>query len=267
MGKKLIVASLLSALLQGCATPFAQFYYDQTGGADLSKLPSVVLPTGEPQVYRGSDQEQDALIMLEDNYNLVGYSSFNAGNVDEDGAIKQAKKVNASVVILYSKYAGTVSGSVPLTLPDTRTSSTSLYGNAYGSGGYASYSGTAHTTTYGTKTMYIPYTVVRSDYLSTYWIKMKPPIFGTYIRDLTPEIKQQIGSNKGVLIYAVIKGSPAFEADILNSAVLRKIGDVAVFDMDSFQKALADYEGRETDVVIVRGDKELHKSVKLQTRN
>lgn len=267
MIRKLMVAIGLLALLQGCATPFAQFYYDQTRGADLTKLPSVVLPTGEPQVYRGSDQEQDALKMLEDNYNLVGYSSFNAGNVNENGAITQAKKVNAAVVILYSKYTGSVSGSVPLTLPDTRTSSTSLSGSAYGSGGYASYSGTAYTTTYGSKTTYIPYTVHRSDYLATYWIKMKPPIFGTHIRDLTPEIRQKIGSNKGVLIYAVIKGSPAFEADILKGDVLKKIGDVAVYDAESFQNVLTEYQGREVDVLIVRGDKEIHKSVKLKTRS
>jgi len=50
---------------------------------------------------------------------------------------------------------------------------------------------------------------------------MKPPIFGTHIKDLTPEIRQQIGSNKGMLVYAVIKGSPAFEADILKGDVLK----------------------------------------------
>lgn len=267
MIRKFLMIFGVLVLLQGCATPFAQFYYDQTGGVDLSKLPSVVLPSGEPQVYRGNDQEQDTLKMFEDNYNLVGYSSFNAGNVDENGAVTQAKKVNASVVILYSKYTGSVSGSVPLTLPDTTTSTTSLYGNAYGSGGYATYSGTANTTTYGTKTTYIPYTVHRSDFLATYWIKMKPPIFGTHIRDLTPEIKQQIGSNKGVLIYAVIKGSPAFEADILKGDVLRKIGDVSVYDQESFQRALSDYEGKETTVTILRGEKEITKSVKLRTRS
>lgn len=147
MLNRLIITLLIAFLLQGCATPFAQFYYDRTGGVDLTKAPSIVLPTGKPQVYRGNDPEQDALKMFEDNYNLVGYSSFNAGNVNETGAIAQAKKVHAAVVILYSKYTGTISGSIPLTLPDTRTSSTSLYGNVYSSGGYASYSGTAYTTT------------------------------------------------------------------------------------------------------------------------
>lgn len=267
MVKKILAVSLLSVLLQGCANPFTKFYYDTSGSDDITKLPTVVLSTGEPQVSRGGDPELDLLRMTEDNYNLVGYSSFNGGNVDENGAIAQAKKVHASVVILYSKYTGTQSGYTPLTLPVTRTSSTSLYGNAYGTGGYASYSGTANTTTYGTKTTYIPYSVDKSDYLATYWIKMKPPIFGTSIKDLTPEIKQQRGSNKGVLIYAVIKGSPAFEADIINGDILKQIGDVSVFDNDSLQKALGKYEGREVDVVIVRGDKKFHKSVKLGTRN
>lgn len=256
----------VSTLLQGCATPFAQFYHDQTGGADLTKLPSVVLPTGEPRVFRGNEPEQDALNMLENNYILVGYSSFNGANVDENGAVAQARKVNASVVILYSKYTGSVSGSIPLTLPDTQTSSTSLYGSAYGSGGYASYSGTAYTTTYGSKTIYIPYMVHRSDYLATYWIKRKPPIFGMLIRDLTPEIRQQIGSNKGMLVYAVIKGSPAFEADILKGDVLRKIGNISIVDQESFQHALSQYEGKEVDVTILRGEKEITKTVKFGNR-
>lgn len=231
-------------------------------------MPTVVLPTGEPQVSRSSgDSKQDALRMAEDGYELVGYSSFNGSNVDENDAIAQAKKVHASVVILSSEYTGTESGYTPLTLPDTRTSSTTLHANAYGSGGYVSYSGTANTTTNGTRTTYIPYSVRKSDYFASYWIKKKPPVFGAHFKDLTPEIKQQLGSNKGVLINAVIKGSPAFEADILNGDVLRQIGDVSVFDNDSYQKALTKYEGREVDVVIVRGDKELHKSVKLRTKN
>ena len=33
--------------------------------------------------------------MLEDGYDLVGYSSFNAANVGERGALNQAKKVHA----------------------------------------------------------------------------------------------------------------------------------------------------------------------------
>lgn len=267
MIRKFVIVSVVLVLLQGCATPFAQFYNDTVGGMDVTKHPNVVLSTGEPKVIRGNIEEQDSLKMLEDCYYSVGYSSFNAGNVDENGAITQAKKVHASVVILYSKYTGSVSGALPLTLPDTKTSTTSMSGTAYGSRGYASYSGTANTTTYGTSTTYVPYTVHRSDYMATYWVKMKPPMFGTHIKDLTPEMKQQIGSNKGMLIYAVVKGSPAFEADILKGDILRKIGDVSVFDLESFQRALSENEGKETDVTLFRANKEIIKSVKLRTTN
>ncbi len=47
--------------------------------------------------------------MMEDGYFMVGYSSFNGGNVDINGSLTQAKRVHASVVIVYSKYTNTVS--------------------------------------------------------------------------------------------------------------------------------------------------------------
>lgn len=266
MVTRFLVMFCVSALLQGCATPFAQFYYDQTGGTDISKLPSVVLATGEPLLYQGRDQEQDALNMLENNHKLVGYSSFNAGNVDQGGAILQAKKVGASIVILYSKYTGSVSGVVPLTLPDTSSSSISVRGATHGPGGYTPYSGTAYTTTYGSKTTYIPYTVHRSDYVATYWVKMKSPIFGVHIGELTPEIRQKIGSNRGMLVYAVIKGSPAYEADIISGDVLRTIGDISIFDYASFQKALLEYQGKEVNVTILRDKKEITKSIEFRIK-
>lgn len=265
--KRIMLLAIMSMMMVGCTTPFSQFYYDQTGGVDITKIPTVIISHDEPKVFRGSKEEEDSLQMLENGYALVGYSSFNAGNVNENEVIDQAKKVHASVVILYSKYTGTVSGVLPLTLPDIQTSTTSLDGIVYGSGGYASYSGTAYTTTYGTKTTYIPYSVHRADYLATYWVKLKPPIFGTYIRELTPEIKHQIGSNKGVFIYAVVKRSPAFEADILQGDVLRKIGDITIYDQDSFQRALSQYEGKEVGVIIIRDGKEIIKFVKLRTKS
>ncbi len=265
MIKKILKVSLLSVLLQGCTNLYSEFYYesDAIKGVDVTKLPFVILPTEEPQVFRGNIEEQDSLNMAEHNYNSLGYSSFNAADIDENSVIDQAKKVHAEIVLLYAKHTGTVSGNIPLTLPNTTTSSTSLNGSAYGSAGYTSYSGVANTTTYGTKTTYIPYSIDRSDYLATYWIKIQPRRFGAIVVELTSEIKQQIGSNKGVLVYAVVKDSPAFKSDIINKDVIKKIGDVLIVDVDSYRKAIDKYEGKEADVALIRGDKELHKSVKL----
>lgn len=267
MIKKILAVGVIALLLSGCAAPFSKFYYDQTGGIDITKSSTVVIAEGGPILYQGNKEEDDSLKMREDGYAILGYSSFNAGNVDENDAITQAKKVHASVVIIYSSYTNTVSGAIPLTLPDTQTSSTSLHGNVYGSGGYASYSGNADTTTYGYKTTYIPYSVRRSDYLATYWVKLKPPIFGTYLRDLTTEVRQEIGSNKGMLITAVIKGSPTFHADIFRGDVLRQIGDIDIYSSESFQKALEKYQGQSVDVLISREGKEVKKTIRLLSAN
>jgi hypothetical protein len=254
---------LLSLLACGCAGPFGQFYYDLTGGVDITELASVAIPSEEPKLLRGSDQEKDAYRMLEDGYGIVGYSSFNAGNVNEKGAIIQAKKVHAAVVLVYGQYTNTVSGAMPLTLPDTQTSTTSLYGSAYGYGGSTTYSGTAYTTTYGTRTTYIPYSVRRYDYLATYWVKLKEPILGIHGCALTDEVRQEIGSNQGALVHAVITGSPAFRADILRGDVVKKLGKVDVSDVESFQKALGQHAGEQVTVEIMRGGQTLRKEIKL----
>lgn len=263
--KTLLIAAVIM-FIQGCAAPYSKFYFDQTGGADLTKDNKVIITNEEPKLYRGSDQEKDALAMSENGYVMVGYSSFNAGNVDENGAITQAKKVHASVVLVYSEYTNTVSGVMPLTLPDTQTSTTSLYGNAYGSGGgWANYSGTATTTTYGSKTTYIPYSVNRSDYLATYWVKLKPLMLGVQVQDLTPEIRSELQSNKGVVVAVVIKGSPAFKADILKGDVIRSIGDTEIYDTQSFSDSVSKYQGQKAVLTIYRNGKELRKEVQLNS--
>jgi hypothetical protein len=250
-----------SLFVSGCASPFAQFYFDKTGGLDITKKPYVILSNDTPKIFRGSDLNIDYQRMLEDGYGLVGYSSFNAGNVNENDAISQAKKVHASVVLIYSRYTNTVSGVVPLTLPDTQTSSTNVYGNVYGPGGSGSFSGRANTTTYGTRTTYMPYSVNRSDYFASYWIKMKTPILGVVAAELTPELRQKIGSNKGVLVIAVMKNSPAFMADILKGDILKKIEDTEIIDPKSFSETVHLFEGKKVNILIIRDDKEIPKEV------
>ena len=263
---KHLAITLMVLFLSACAAnPFSQFYYDQTGGIDLTTLNTVILPglNEKPILYRGNTPEEDRIKMLENGYGIVGYSSFNAGNVNENDVFVQAKKVHASVIVLYSQYTNTVSGSLPLTLPDNQTSTTSAYGSVYGSGGYGTYTGSATTTTYGTKTTYIPYSVRRYDYSATYWIKMKEPRIGTYVVDLDADKRAEIQSNKGMLIEAVIKNSPAYRSDIFRGDILRKIGDVDIYDGKSFQEALEKYAGQTVSVIIYRDGEIIEKQIQL----
>ena len=261
------VLSLLMLGLAACANPFVQFYQDRTDGTDLTKSSVVVLPTGEPKMFRGADQEADYQRMLEDGYNLVGFSSFNGADVNVDDALTQAKAVHAEIVLIYSKHTGTRSGMLPLTLPDIQTSTTMLSGSTYGSSGYGSFSGSANTTTYGTQTTYIPYSVNRHDYFASYWIKMKPPLFGIHARDLTPELRQKIGSNKGVYVFAVIRNSPAWSADILKDDIIAKISSAEIIDKPTFHKTIRENAGKKVTVEILRNGQRIVKEVTLNNLN
>ncbi len=249
--------------LYGCAAPFSKFYHDQTKGADISNNQRFIISNNEPEMFQGGNQKQDAQAMFENGYLMIGYSSFNAGNVNTQGAIIQAKKVHASRVLIYSKYTNTVSGLLPLTLPNNQTSNTSFSGSVYGSGNYVNYTGNAVTTTYGTRTTYIPYNVNRSDFLATYWVKLKPLIFGAAVKDLTNELRREIQSNKGILISAVVKGSPAFQADIFKGDILKKIENVEFYDAASFNKKIKQFAGKKVKLIIYRNGKEIEKNILL----
>lgn len=216
---KIFVFSALPFIvfIAGCANPYSTYYKDHTGGMNIAESSNVIMPTGEPRLIQGSNVEADGLRMLEMGSLLLGESSFNAGPTNQNLAIGHAKKVHADTVIVYSRYTNTVSGSMPLTLPNTQTSYHS--GSIYGSGGgYANYSGSS--TTYGTSTTYMPYHVNRSDYYATFWIRAKRMSLGVHFNDLTDELRRKVDSNKGVYIVVVVKDSPAYDAVLLKGDII-----------------------------------------------
>jgi len=273
--KKLICLLVLVILVSGCATPFAKYYHDNLRGVDIAQMPSLIIDSGAPSLEMGSVPEDDNQRMFENGYASVGYSHFNAGEMGTKGAITQAKKVKASVVLFYRNYTNTVSGTIPLTLPDNKTITTygsgsgNHSGNVYGYSGSAmysgrsTYSGSSTSTIYGTKTTYIPYSRNRYDYLATYWVKQKPLTLGVSCDNLSPVIKKEIGSNKGVIILAVVRDAPAYHADILQGDVIKKINDIEITDTLKFLELLAKYKGEKVTFAIIRDGQEMIKEVKL----
>ena len=263
MNKASLLCIIVVAVFASCATmnPFANYYHDNTGGIDIASSKKVILPIGEPKIVQGIDPKTDYNLMLENAYSLIGYSSFDGPAIENSGAIEVAKQVHASVIIIYSKYKETLNGSIPLVLPDSHNSNTLINGSISGSTGSALFSGTAVTTTTGTRTVEIPYSTQTFNYFISYWIKVKPGILGAFLKDLTPEIRAKIQSNKGALVVDVINGSPAFEADILPGDVMKKIGDIEILNDFTYQQALLKYAGQTVDVILFRNGMEISKSV------
>ena len=120
--KKTFFFCTLLLVFSGCANPYAKFYNDLSGGINVLENPNFIIATNKPKLVQGSDTEKDTLRMMEEGYVLLGVSSFNAGNVNQRGAANHAAKVHADTVIVYNSYTGTVSGSMPLTMPNTQSS-------------------------------------------------------------------------------------------------------------------------------------------------
>ena len=259
-----LLLTLIALGLVGCANPYAAFYFDQTGGLDITQSDRVVLSDAPPKVYRGNDPEADRKTLLQNGYALVGYSHFNAASASESQLIAQAKKVRAEMVVTYSAYTNTVSGTIPLTMPNTRTSTTTMTGSAYGPSGYTSMSGTAYTTSTGTQTTYIPYSTNRYDFAADYWVKLKPFSFGAYFDDLTPEARREIGSNKGVIVTTVVNDSPAFMADIFEGDILRSFNDEEIVNSVDFGAKISGAAGQRVEVGVLRGAEMLLKQVELR---
>lgn len=225
--------------MTGCSNPYKDFYHSITSPAENPRL---VAHSGEPEIRSGTaDAEADIRRMREDNYRMIGYSSFTAGSVDRDQAVQVGKELGAAVVLHYSKYSHTRSGVMPFTVPQTTTSYHSGTVNVPG-GGSARYSGT--TTNYGTTTTFIPYSVDRYDYSASYWVKTQRGGLGIYAEDTTPRQKQEIGGNRGVVITAVKKGSSAYRADVVAGDILIKIGDDIIRDKPALFEIAPTYYGR-----------------------
>ncbi|MDP3182555.1 MAG: PDZ domain-containing protein [Desulfobaccales bacterium] len=264
---KNIIFIVFMLFVFGCANPFTKYYVDLTKGIDVTNIPSVILPTDEPKIFNGTNIEKDLQTMLENGFAPLGYSYFNAANFNKKSLDEQAKKVHACIVVVYSKYTHTESGAYPLLLPDIKTSTTSLSGSIFGSGGgFGNFFGTSRTTTYDTQTIYVPYNIRKFDYLTTYWIKKKPPVFGAYTLELTTAIRQKIGSNKGLLVMIVQKDSPAFNGDIVSGDILKKIGDVEINYNNSLEIATEKYAGKKVNILLLRDGKEIIKEIQFNQK-
>lgn len=253
---------LISLLLTGCANPYEQFYQDRMGGFDYISSGDFIVTSNKPQLFTGDDPDTDFVKMYENGFNLIGFSSFNGvENINQNLAIKKAENLHASIVLIYKKYSDTVSGTSVLTLPDTQTSTTTLFGNAYSRGGMTTYYGNIYSTSYGTKTTLIPYSVNKYDYFASYWIKRKPPPFGVLARELTKEMKKEIGSNKGAFVVAVVKDSPAYKSDILQGDIIRKIDNTDIDHPKTLSETTMKYAGKKVSVTFFRDGKELTREV------
>jgi len=211
---------LLTFLFSNCATtqvnPFEKFF----NGTELSAEIQEIKTLREKLAYRKQDSTfsktpklyvgniataiQDCETMKRENYVFLGFSMFNGGKVAPEKAVAFGEKLWADYVLLYSSYTNTISGTLPITSPSTKTETTrktgnvTEYGNIYGIDESASFSGNTYYSATSTKstqennTTYFPYRIDRYDYTAIYFLKNPMPIIlGIRFQDLPLEVRKK----------------------------------------------------------------------------
>jgi S1-C subfamily serine protease len=90
-------------------------------------------------------------------------------------------------------------------------------------------------------------------------------VFGFFPKELTTDLRQKIGSNKGMLVFAVRKGSPAFQADILAGDIVKKIGDIEMIDLKSVDDAAGVNACKQVTILLLRDGKEITKEIQCDS--
>jgi len=171
----------------------------------------------EPELFSGIDKKQDYQRMHERGYELIGYSSFSAGNVPPELALPQAKKVGAEMVLLYSEQTGNRPASTQIqALKDAKAKGETLDPNL-------------------ARNKPLGY-----EYFATYWAKIAPPTLGIHVK--VPNEKEK---PDGLSILVVLDQSPAEVAGLKKDDVLTKIGEQEVNNVDELNQAIKRYAGQE----------------------
>lgn len=258
MFRSLVLTLALGVGVTGCAAnSYTQFY---RGAPDGRTVLNYVASTEPLQVYSSDNFERDIKSLMRRGYVQIGASSFNsaANSVTERQLREQAEKVNAAVVLVASRNTGTVSGVVPLTLPNNSTTYTNGNATVYGSGGTANVYGSATTTTYGTNTVMMPYTIQRADFDAAYFVKRKHHL-GVGYGLIDSATRTRLQSNAGALIDVLVDGSPAARADILPGDIVLTIDGERVDGPESLNAFVKNKLGQEIVLGIDRNGTSIEK--------
>lgn len=261
--KRLVFLALFLSQ-QAVADGYEKFYksYPDVNPSLVAKMRAAP-PLATPELAEFSDSPQAILdAYTRRGYGAIGYSSFNSGwAAKSKGALKQGKRVQADlVVVINPTLTSSVTNSFPITTPTTQTTYHRGQATAYGAGGTVSAYGTGTSTTHGTQTTYIPYTVNRYEYGAIFFVKLKVR-FGANGRSLNNEERQSMQTNSGFFVIDTIEGSPAFLADILPGDIILKLNGEPDTGLERHRELVVQFAGQRVEVLIRRKDETLTKSV------
>lgn len=258
--KKLTLALFFATSLAACTNNYEKFFDAGYAEVNYAQKPN---SSDEVNVLYREVGENTYREMLESGFWYKGHSGWTGPAQDVSYAKTHAVNIGASHVLITNKLLNTETKNIPLTLPDTKTTyhGGNYGGSTYGSyGGYTysgsnsgSYSGTS--TTYGTKTTYIPVTTNTYETHAYFFVKVDPSQykFGANFLEVSSDMSSQIGMNGGVQLI-VVRNTPAYYADFISGDVIVEVSGKRIKGNEDLYKRIDASNSLETFKVYRNGD-------------
>lgn len=237
----LSVGTLIFAqqLFAGEINPYQENYKTQNTNQlkSVNKNPDTTIKIKNQKI-TDNTIDIDNVLMLENGYDMMGWSGFSATQAASDLALTQGRIIQADKVILYSKVEAEKNNvkheKDSIDEPDLHY------------------------------------------FYASYWAKLTMPTLGVHVVKLRKVLTNQQAASAsssdvsseepGLKVIAVIKSSPAAEANIQRGDVLMKIGDSEVNQHGDLIAAVKGYAGQAVPIVLIRDNKEMQVISRLNSQ-
>lgn len=213
-----------SSVTQAEDNPYATHYQAQSS----SQLHSLQAHP-QPQLFSGKRPDTDNIQMLEDGYDLMGFSGFEAGDIPPAQALAHGRAIQADTILVYVKKTEEDGQS-----PPEKSSHTN--GPTY-------------------------------RYYATFWARLPPPVLGVHVIKLVPRDTAQKDSpstpSAGVRVIAVIHGSVAEKSGILRGDQLLAIKQEKVEDAATLSSLVSKFKGQTVTLQLERAGEPLSLQISL----
>ena len=260
------LSALSLCLLAGCVNPYRS-NFNSTLDRQPKWIAARLAPSPDkPRLVQSNDIQNDNWGLFERGYIMVGYSKFDGPETDNYYVQAQARSIGADVVLVQNKFTKSLTETVAVTQwGPSQTTDTNETTNVTGPRGGVHTVNTESevTTSESPETVYVPQQVDYYEHSATYWRKMNTPIFGAAVQDLTDALKQQLETNQGLTVRAIVIDSPAFKADLLKGDILLTMNGQPMPSAQHFYETISQQAGKQVTFTVLRGDKRIDRSITL----
>ena len=195
--------------------------------------------TIDTKIMKGWDQDKDKIKMLEEGFDLMGFSGFSGPNISPNFAKIHGEELKADLVLIYDRQVNDSSRASAIKKARDKVFAAR---KAEKKGEIIEIEITEEDLL-DSNALYVFY--------ASYWVKLPKPTFGThFIKIAKNNVQDEV---PGVLVIAVIKDSPAAKAGILKNDSIIKIDQVDVNSPDDLIAVIKKSKGKSVDVEFIRG--------------